>query len=81
ALSSIFQGLFRPVFQNIVLGQHKDVGTINGNMTAVTNLAGIIGPIVGGYMIDQNISPFGLVAILILIGYIYSKRTCSKQIE
>lgn len=81
AISSIFQWLFRPVFQNIVLWQHKDVWTINWNMTAVTNLASIIWPIVWWYMIDQNISPFWLVAILILIWYIYSKRTCSKQIE
>jgi DHA1 family tetracycline resistance protein-like MFS transporter len=81
ALSSIFQWLFRPVFQNIVLWQHQDVWTINWNMTAVTNLASIIWPIVWWYMIDQNISPFGLVAILMLLWYIYSKRTCAKQIE
>ncbi len=81
AISSIFQWLFRPVFQNIVLWQHKDVWTINWNMTAVMNLASIIWPIVWWYMIDQNISPFGLVAILILIWYIYSKKTCAKQIE
>lgn len=81
AVSSIFQWLFRPVFQNIVLWQHKDVGTINWNMTAIANLASIIWPIVWWYMIDQWSSPFSLVAILILIWYIYSKRVCAKQIE
>ncbi len=81
AVSSIFQWLFRPVFQNIVLWQHKDVGTINWNMTAIANLASIIWPIVWWYMIDQWSSPFSLVAILILIWYIYSKRVCAKLIE
>jgi len=81
AISSIFQWTFRPIFQNMVLGNHKDVWTINWNMTAIANLASIIWPIVWWYMIDQNISPFGLVAILILIWYIYFKRACSTQIE
>lgn len=80
-LSSIFQWLFRPVFQNMVLWQHQDVGTINWNMTAIANLASIIWPIVWWYMIDQWSSPFSLVTILILIWYIYSKKVCAKQIE
>lgn len=81
ALSSIFQWLFRPVFQNMVLWQHQDVWTINWNMTAISNLAAILWPIVWWYMIDQWTSPFSLVTILILIWYIYSKRVCAKQIE
>ena len=80
-LSSIFQWLFRPVFQNMVLWKHQDVGTINWNMTAIANLASIIWPIVWWYMIDQWSSPFSLVTILILIWYIYSKKVCAKQIE
>lgn len=81
AISSIFQWTFRPVFQNMVLWNHQDVGTINWNLTAVANLASILWPIMWWYLIDQNISPFGLVTILILAWYIYSKKVLGSHIE
>lgn len=81
ALSSIFQWTFRPVFQNMILWQHADVGTINGNMTAVMNLASIIWPIVWWYMIDLNVSPFLIVATLIAVSYIYFKKALPSHIE
>jgi len=74
ALSWLFQGIFRPVFQNIILWDNKDIGLINGNMAALMNLANIFWPLFGGYLIDMGISPFGAVALLLLIAYVYSKR-------
>ncbi|MEI6673437.1 MAG: hypothetical protein WCL02_09460 [bacterium] len=41
ALSGIFQGIFRPVFQDMILGNNHDIGLINGNMAALANLASI----------------------------------------
>jgi O-antigen/teichoic acid export membrane protein len=74
ALSSIFQGIFRPVFQNMMLGNRQDVWVVNGNVSALANLSNIFWPLIGGYMIDLSISPFGLVALLITFAYIYAKR-------
>ncbi len=73
AISGIFQGIFRPVFQDMILGNNHDIGLINGNMAALANLANIFWPLMGGYLIDFSISPFGLVALLLIISYIYSK--------
>lgn len=81
ALSSIFQGIFRPVFQNVMLGNRQDVGVVNGNVSALANLANVFWPIVGGYMIDMNISPFALVAGLIVLAYIYAKKYLTRQIS
>lgn len=80
ALSSVFQGIFRPVFQNMMLGNRQDVGVVNGNISALANLANVFWPIVGGYMIDMNISPFALVAGLILLAYIYAKKHLASHI-
>lgn len=74
AASGIFQWIFRPVFQDMILWTNQDIGLINGNMAALGNLANIFWPIVGGYIIDIGMSPFGLVALLLMIAYIYSKR-------
>ncbi|MEI7558816.1 MAG: hypothetical protein WCJ45_08840 [bacterium] len=41
AVSGIFQGIFRPVFQDMILGNNHDIGLINGNMAALGNLANI----------------------------------------
>ena len=74
ALSWIFQWIFRPVFQNIILWDNKDIGLINGNMSALMNLANIFWPLFGWYLIDLGMSPFGAVAALLLLTYIYSKK-------
>jgi MFS family permease len=80
AISGIFQGIFRPVFQDMILGNNHDIGLINGNMAALANLANIFWPLAGGYMIDLNISPFGLVAVLLIIAYVYAKKYLTRQI-
>ncbi|MCX6824744.1 MAG: MFS transporter [candidate division SR1 bacterium] len=80
AISGVFQGIFRPVFQNMILGNNHDVGLINGNMAALGNLANIFGPLAGGYMIDFGVSPFGLVAVLLIISYVYAKKYLTKHI-
>lgn len=80
AISWIFQWIFRPVFGNMILGNHHDVWLINGNMAALANFANIFWPLAGGYMIDLNISPFGLVVVLLIIAYIYSKKYLTRHI-
>lgn len=79
-LSGVFQGIFRPVFQNMILGNNTDIWLINGNMAALGNLANIFWPLVGGYIIDLGMSPFGLVALLLIIAYIYAKRYLHREI-
>ncbi len=80
AVSGVFQWIFRPVFQDMILGNNHDIGLINGNMAALWNFANIFWPLVGGYMIDLNISPFGLVTVLLVMAYIYSKKYLTKSI-
>ena len=80
ALSGFFQWVFRPVFQNMMLGNRKDVGVVNGNISAIANLSNIFWPIIGGYLIDLNISPFGLVALLIILAYLYAKKHLKSHI-
>lgn len=80
ALSWLFQWVFRPVFQNMMLGNRTDVWTINGNVSAIENLSNIFWPLIGGYLIDLNFSPFGLVALLIMLAYLYAKKYLNKQI-
>jgi MFS family permease len=80
AISGIFQGIFRPVFQDMILWNNHDIGLINGNMAALSNLANIFWPLVGGYMIDLNISPFGLVVVLLIVAYVYAKKYLTRQI-
>lgn len=80
AVSGVFQWIFRPVFQDMILGNNHDIGLINWNMAALWNFANIFWPLVGGYMIDLNISPFGLVTVLLVMAYIYSKKYLTKSI-
>lgn len=80
AISWIFQWIFRPVFGNIILGNNQDVWLINGNMAALVNFASIFWPLVGGYMIDIHISPFGVVTVLLIIAYMYSKKYLTRSI-
>ena len=80
AASGVFQGIFRPVFQNMILGNNQDIGLINGNMSALMNLANIFWPLVGGYIIDLGMSPFGLVALLLVFTYIYAKKYLTRDI-
>ena len=80
AISWIFQWIFRPVFQNMILWNNHDVWLINGNMAALGNLANIFWPLAGGYMIDFGVSPFGLVAVLLIISYVYAKKYLTKHI-
>jgi len=74
AVSSLFQWIFRPVFQNIILWTNKDIWLINGNMAALMNVWNIFWPLLGGYMIDLGWSPFSAVVILLLIAYLYAKK-------
>ena len=72
--TTFFQGIFRPVLQNIVLGENKNVGLINGNMLNLTNIANIFGPLIGGAMLDSHLSPFALSAVVIAGAlYVFSK--------
>jgi hypothetical protein len=64
----------------MILGNNHDIGLINGNMAALGNLANIFWPLVGGYLIDLNMSPFGLVVLLLIIAYIYAKKYLARQI-
>lgn len=80
AVSGVFQWIFRPVFQNMILWNNQDVWLINGNMAALSNLANIFWPLMGGYLIDFGMSPFSLVALLLVIAYIYSKRYLHRAI-
>ena len=80
AISWIFQWIFRPVFQNMILWNNHDVWLINGNMAALGYLANIFWPLAGGYMIDFGVSPFGLVAVLLIISYVYAKKYLTKHI-
>lgn len=80
AISWVFQWIFRPVFQNMILWNNHDVWLINGNMAALGNLANIFWPLAGGYMIDFGVSPFGLVAVLLIISYVYAKKYLTKHI-
>lgn len=80
AVSGIFQWIFRPVFQDMILWNNQDIGLINGNMSALSNLANIFGPLLGGYMIDFGVSPFGVVVLLLILAFIYAKKYLIKHI-
>lgn len=80
AISGVFQWIFRPVFQDMILGNNQDIGLINGNMSALSNLANIFWPLAGGYLIDLNISPFGPVVILLILAFIYARKYLIKHI-
>lgn len=80
ALSWLFQWIFRPVFQNMMLGNRQDVWVVNGNASAIVNLSEIFWPVLGGYLIDIWTSPFGLVALLIFLAYVYAKKHLATKI-
>jgi len=81
-LSNIFQSIFRPVFQTVILWErHEDIWLINGNISNIMNMGNIVGPLIGGVLINQGISPFGLVAILVLIAYIYARVNKLHDVE
>lgn len=81
-ISNIFQSIFRPVFQTIIIGErHEDIGLINGNISNIMNLANIAWPLIGGVLIQAWISPFGLVALLVLIAYIYARMNKLHNVE
>lgn len=73
-ISGIFQWIVRPVFSDIILGNNKDIGLINGNLVNLWNLASIVWPLLGGFLIDQNITPFALVTVLMVIAFILFRR-------
>jgi hypothetical protein len=52
---------------------------INGNLANIGNLAAIVGPLVGGVLIDKNLSPFGLVAFLVLVSYVLWRKYAKKS--
>ncbi len=75
-ITTFFQWIFRPVMQNIILGENKNVGLINGNMLNLANIANIFWPLIGGLLLDNNISPFALSAIVIAIAFfVFTKIT------
>ncbi len=80
AISGVFQGIFRPVFSNMILGNNQDVWLINGNMAALSNLANIFWPLAWGYLVDSGMSPFGLVVLILLAAYLYAKKYLHKQV-
>lgn len=80
AISGVFQGIFRPVFSNMILGNNQDVWLINGNMAALSNLANIFWPLAWWYIVDRGFSPFGLVVLILLAAYLYAKKYLHKQI-
>jgi len=75
-ITAIFQWIFRPVMQNLVLWENKNVWLINGNLININNIASIFWPIIGGILLDTNISPFALSATTIAIAFfIYTRIT------
>jgi hypothetical protein len=50
-------------------------------MSNIMNIGNIVWPLIGGAMIQQGISPFGLVAVLILIAYVYAKANKLHEVE
>ncbi|MCX6823012.1 MAG: MFS transporter [candidate division SR1 bacterium] len=79
-VSGVFQGIFRPVFQNMILGENQDIGLINGNMAALANLANIFGPLIGGYIIDLGMSPFSMVTLLLIVAYVYARKYLHREV-
>lgn len=73
-ISGIFQWIIRPVFSDIILGNNKDIWLINGNLVNLGNLASIVWPLLGGVLIDKNITPFALVTFLMAIAFILFRR-------
>jgi len=45
------------------------------------NMGNIVGPLIGGVLINQGISPFGLVALLVLVAYIYARVNKLHDVE
>lgn len=75
-VTTLFQWIFRPVLQNIILGENKNVGLINGNMLNLANIANIFWPLIGWALLDSSISPFALSAASIAIAFfVYTKIT------
>lgn len=50
-------------------------------MSNIMNLGNIVGPLIGGALINVGISPFGLVALLVLIAYIYARANKLHHVE
>lgn len=73
-ISWIFQWIVRPVFSDIILGNNKDIGLINGNLVNLWNLASIVWPLLGWFLIDQNITPFALVTFLMAVWFVLFLR-------
>ncbi len=73
-ISGIFQWIVRPVFSDIILGNNKDIWLINWNLVNLGNLASIIWPLLGGFLIDKNITPFALVTLLMTIAFVLFRR-------
>lgn len=82
ALSNVFQSVFRPVFQTVILWErHEDIGLVNGNISNIMNIGNIVWPLIGGVLINQWVSPFGLVALLVLVAYIYARVNKLHHVE
>lgn len=73
-ITTIFQWIFRPVLQNIILWENRNVGLINGNLLNLGNIANIFWPLIWGFMLDNSISPFALSATAIAIALVVYTR-------
>ena len=83
AISAILQSTFRPVFQSEII-KHSDAherGETNGMLTALMNLGMAASPVVAGYFLEWNLSPFYLTAGAVGIGAIIALSVLERTIE
>ncbi|MCK9272858.1 MFS transporter [Candidatus Gracilibacteria bacterium] len=68
-----FRALLNPVYQSEII-EYTEVhkrGEIMGVLTSLQSLAMFIGPLLGGLLLEKNISIFGFSAIFIIISIIF----------
>jgi MFS family permease len=81
--SAFFQSTLRPVFQSEII-KHSDIrerGETNGMMMALMNLGMALSPILAGYFLEWNISPFFLASGSIGIGAIIALTVLEKTVD
>ena len=82
-VTAFFQSTLRPVFQSEII-KHTDArerGETNGMLTALMNLGMGLSPIIAGYFLEWNISPFFLTAGTIGIGSLITLTLLEKTIS
>ncbi len=81
--TAFFQSTLRPVFQSEII-KHSDVrerGETNGILTALMNLGMGIWPIIAGYFMEWNITPFYLSAGVIGIWAIIALTVLEPTVD